>query len=88
MGEGTGTFPRGSQKPGQESKLSGPPRSKELARNREIEKDRKNREEERHGDSSSDGAKCFNQHVVVLYTVLQGSYSQQRQRLKFQIYKT
>ena len=32
--------------------------------------------------------RCFNQHCVGVYTVLQSSYSQQRQRLKFQTYKT
>ena len=32
--------------------------------------------------------RCFNQHGVGIYTVLQGGYSQQRQRLKFQTYKT
>ena len=32
--------------------------------------------------------KYFNQHCVGIYTVLQGGYSQQRQRLKFQTYKT
>ena len=45
-------FSRGSQKPGQESELSGPLSPKELAENRE-------REKERHGDQSSDGAKVF-----------------------------
>ena len=32
--------------------------------------------------------RCFNQRGVGIYTVLQGGYSQQRQRLKFQTYKT
>ena len=32
--------------------------------------------------------RCFNQHGVGIYTVLQDGYSQQRQRLKFQTYKT
>ena len=32
--------------------------------------------------------RCFNQHGVCIYTILQGGYSQQRQRLKFQTYKT
>ena len=36
------------------------------------------RERETHGNPSSDGAKCFNPHGVGIYTVLQGSYSQQR----------
>ena len=40
-------FWRGSQKPGQESELSGPPRFKELARIREREKERRNRKKER-----------------------------------------
>ena len=56
-------FSRGSQKLRQESELSGPPRSKELARKREREKERererRNRKKERHGDQSSDGAKVF-----------------------------
>ena len=32
--------------------------------------------------------RCFNQHGMGIYTVLQGGYSQQRQILKFQTYKT
>ena len=32
--------------------------------------------------------RCFSQHGVGTYTVLQGGYSQQRQKLKFQIYKS
>ena len=32
--------------------------------------------------------RCFNQHGVGIYTILPGGYSQQRQRLKFQTYKT
>ena len=32
--------------------------------------------------------RCFNQRGVGMYTVLQHSYSQQRERLKFQTYKT
>ena len=65
-------FSRGAEKPGQESELSGPPHSKELARNREIEKEKKRKEEkererekerkerkDRHRDQSSDGAKVF-----------------------------
>ena len=52
-------FSRGSQTPGQESELSGPPRSKELARNRYRKNERIERKNEKHGDKSSDEAKVF-----------------------------
>ena len=51
-------FSRGSQKPRQESELSGPPRSKELARYRERQKEGIERKKG-HRDQSSDGAKVF-----------------------------
>ena len=44
---------------------------------RERERERRNRKQ-----------RCFNQYGVGIYTILQGGYSQQRQRLKFQTYKT
>ena len=74
-------FSRGSQKPGQESELSGPPRFKELARNEK-------RKKKDTGTKALMEQRCFNQHGVGIYTVLQGGYSQQRQRLTFQTYKT
>ena len=58
-----------------------------LARNREIEKDRKERQTDM-GTKALMEQRCFNQHGVCIYTILQGGYSQQRQRLKFQTYKT
>ena len=71
--------------PGQESELSGPPRSKELARNRERKRKNRKKEKERQTDRQIDiGAKalmeqrCFNQHDVGIYTVSQGGYSRQR----------
>ena len=51
----------------------------------------KERERERKKDTGTKALmeqRCFNQHGVGTYTVLQGGYSQQRQRLKFQTYKT
>ena len=66
-------FLRGSQKPGQESELREPLRSKgspEKERERERKKDM--------GTRALMEQRCFNQHGVDIYTVLQGSYSQQR----------
>ena len=74
------------------------PHSTESARNRERKRERERKKEGREGGreggKTGTGTKalmeqrCFNQHGVGIYTVLQGSYSQQRYRLKFQIYKT
>ena len=58
-------FLRGSQKPGQESELRQPLRSKELARNREREKERKTQ-----GTQVLMEQRCFNQHGVGIYTVV------------------
>ena len=55
-------------------------RSRESARNREIEIDRE-REKERKEDMGTQALmdqRYFNQHGAGIYTVLQGSYSQQR----------
>ena len=41
------------------------------------ERERK-KEKERHGTRALMEQRCFNQHGVGIYTVLQGSYSQQR----------
>ena len=60
-------------------------------REREREKEKKERKTERQTDMGTKALmeqRCFNQHGVGIYTVLQGGYSQQRQRLKFQTYKT
>ena len=62
VGEGTGAFPRGSQKPGQESELSGPPRSKELARNRERKREIIERKSKRKKDTGTKALmepRCF-----------------------------
>ena len=59
-------------------------------REREREKEKKERKTERQTDMGTKALmeqRCFNQHGMGTYTVLQGGYSQQRQRLKFQIYK-
>ena len=48
------------------------------------------REKERKKDTGTQALmeqRCFNQHSVGIYIVLQGSYSQQRWRVKFQTYK-
>ena len=50
------------------------------ARNRERERE-KERKKERKKDTGTQAPmeqRCFNQHGVGIYTVLQGSYSQQR----------
>ena len=44
---------------------------------KERERERE-REQARHEDQSSDGAEVLIQHCVSIYTVLQGSYFQQR----------
>ena len=49
------------------------PRSRESARNREREKERK----KDMGTQALMEQRCFNQHGVGIYTVLQGRYSQQ-----------
>ena len=75
----------------------------ELGRKRERESEREDRKKEgrkkgrkggREGGRKTDmwtqalmEQRCFNQHGLGMYTVLQGGYSQQRQRLKFQTYK-
>ena len=64
-------FSRGSQKPGQESELSGPLCSKELARNRERErKNRKKEEKKDTGTKALTEQRCFNQHGMGIYTVV------------------
>ena len=55
-------------------------RYRESARNREIEIDRE-KEKERKEDTGTQALmdqRCFNQHGAGVYTVLQGSYSQQK----------
>ena len=58
--------------------------SRESARNRERDRERvreRERKEERKKDTGTQALMeqtCFNQHGVGIYTVLQGSYSQQR----------
>ena len=60
------------------------PHSTESARNRKRERERERKKEGREGGKTGTGTKalmeqrCFNQHGVGIYTVLQGSYSQQR----------
>ena len=53
-------------------------RSRESARNREIERKRGRERKKDTGTPALMQQRCFNQHDVVIYTVLQGSYSQQR----------
>ena len=58
---------------------------------RERERETKGRKKERKTDTGTKALmkqRCFSQHGVGIYTVLQGGYSQQRRRLKFQTYKT
>ena len=67
------------QKPGQERELSGLLRSKELARGggeRETERERERKTDP--GTYALMEERCFIQHSVGIYTVLQGSYFQQR----------
>ena len=70
--------------PGLRSQL---PHSRESARTREREREREGKRErasERKKKERDTGTKalmeqrCFNQHGMCVYTVLQGSYSQQR----------
>ena len=63
--------------PGLRSRLSC---SRESARNREIETERERKKERKKviGTQALMEQRCFNQHGVGIYTVLQGSYSQQR----------
>ena len=70
-GEPQCAFSRGSQKPGQESELSGPPCSKELARNRERvrEREMKDRQIDK-GTKALMEQRCFDQHSVGIYTVV------------------
>ena len=53
-------------------------RNREGGREREREKDRKNDRKTDMGAQALMEQRCFNQHGVSMYTVLQGSYSQQR----------
>ena len=52
--------------------------SRESASNKEIERKRGREIKEDMGTQPLMEQKCFNQHGVGIYTVLQGSYSQQR----------
>ena len=52
--------------------------SRESARKREREKDRQTDRQKYMGTQALMEQGCFNQHGVSIYTVLQGSYSQQR----------
>ena len=61
---------------GLSSRLS---RSRESARNREREKERKKKERKKDtGTKALMEQRCFHQRGMGIYTVLQGSYSQQR----------
>ena len=52
--------------------------SRESARNREIKRKRKKKKKKDTGAKALMEQRCFNQHGVGIYTVLQDSYSQQR----------
>ena len=57
---------------------SRPLRSRESARNRERERKRGRERKKDTGTQALMEQRCFNQHGVGIYTVLQSSYSQQR----------
>ena len=59
---------------------------KEIKRKRGREREKEGKKEM--GTQALVEQRCFNQHGMGTYTVLQGGYSQQRQRLKFQTCKT
>ena len=63
-------------------------REKERKRETERKRERKKERKKASGTKALMEHRCFKRHGVSIYTVLQGSYSQQRWRLKFQTYKT
>ena len=57
---------------------SRPLRSRKSARNRYREREEEKERKKDTGTQALMEQRCFNQHGVGIYTVLQGSYSQQR----------
>ena len=58
--------------------LSQPSCSRESAKNKERERERDKERKKDTGTQALMEQRCFNQYGVGIYTVLQGSYSQQR----------